>query len=35
MIACNERFPMLPVVHWITLSGRSAEFMRDPASLLA
>jgi hypothetical protein len=23
MIACKERLPMLPVVHWITFSGRS------------
>ena len=23
MIACSERRPMLPVVHWMTLSGRS------------
>jgi hypothetical protein len=23
-MACSERFPMFPVVHWITRMGRSA-----------
>ncbi len=23
MIACSDRRPMLPVVHWMTLIGRS------------
>src|ERR1700733_1697841 len=34
MMACRERLPMLPVVHWITRSGRSAVLVVMCASSL-
>jgi hypothetical protein len=36
MMACSERFPMLPVVHWITRIRRSVvgEVMGEDSSVL-